>query len=159
MFQPIVMLPVFINRPLHTWRNTDFAICCNDLPRSLNNPAKNGPACIFKQVICIVFNIRYSFNLGIKRNHDKPAPRPLIHGAHTRQMVSVKHQRMARGIAERVLVFLLGSNFIGGTKLLHIGSAQAHAFLKLSGNQQAFPLGLGELRSNIPPTTNRQGFC
>ena len=72
-------------------------------------------------------------------------------------MVGIQNERVTRGKAEWIFVFLLGKNVIGGAELFDRGVVEPCAFLHFCRNQKPFALGFCHFRLDIPSAANCQG--
>ena len=129
----------------------------DDLFCPFDYPRKNAFSGVVVKIVSEIFNVVFAFDFGIERNDDQPAPDPVIRGRDSRQVVGIQNERVTRGKAERIFVFLLGKNVIGGAELFDRGVVKPCAFLHFCRNQKPFALGFCHFRLDIPSAANGQG--
>ena len=97
--------------------------------------------------------------LGIERDDDEPSPDTIIGCADARQMVGVKHQRVARLEGKRVLVLLFCKDIVGGAELLDGRVVQSGTLLHLCCNEQTLALDLSHFRLDVAAASDSQRIC
>ena len=129
----------------------------NDLFCPFDYPRKNAFSGIVVKIVSEIFNVVFAFDFGIERNDDQPAPDTVVRGRDSRQVVGIQNERVTRGKAERIFVFLLGKNVIGGAELFDRGVIEPCTLLHFCRNQKPFALGFCHFRLDIPSAANGQG--
>ena len=74
-------------------------------------------------------------------------------------MVGVKHQSVAGLEGERVLIFLLCKDIIGGAELLDGGIVQTSTFLHLGSNEESFTFDLRHFWFDVSTASNSECIC
>ena len=95
MSKPVILGAVFINGFLYACRNRDFVIKFNDLFGTFDYPREDTLTGIGIEVFRVVLLITGTFDLGVKRDHNKPAPYTIVRSADTRQVIGIEYQCMA----------------------------------------------------------------
>ena len=74
-------------------------------------------------------------------------------------MVGVKHQCVAGLKRERILVFLLCKDIIGGAELLNGGIVQTSTFLHFGCDEESFSFDLSHFRFNVSAASDSERIC
>ena len=98
----------------HHQRLGNLVVLGNDPDRAFDDPAQDCSAALLVEVVGVVLDVAVALNDRVKRDHNKPSPCTGIQSADLRQVIGIEHQRVGGYVGERVLVLLLGVDFVSG---------------------------------------------
>jgi len=78
MPEPVILTAVFIDGFRHTVGNWNLVVECDYFLCTFNDPSQNAFTSVFIQILAIILDVGIAFNLGTKRNDNKPAPDTII---------------------------------------------------------------------------------
>ena len=156
MGKPIAVITVFFDSCLHTIGQFEAEIVPDCLLRTLYDPSEYVGSGILLEIPRVVLDVAFPGNGSIEGNHNQTPPDARIHRADTRQMVRIKHQRVARREIEWRLVLLFPLDLVRGTQLLDRRCREPHPFLKLGSNQEPLAFDFGDFRLHVSPTAHGQ---
>ena len=157
MAEPVILAAVFVDCFLYALRHRDLVFQLDDLLGTFDDPRQNAFASVVIQVLAVILDVAFAGDLRTERDHDQPAPDPVVRSADPRQMIRIEHQRVAGLEGERVLILLFREHIVRGAELLDRGVVQPRAFLHLSSDQEPLALDLGHFRLDVPAAAHGQG--
>ena len=107
MSEPVVLAAIFIDGLRHAVRYRNLVVQRDDFFGSFDDPCQYAFTGIFIQVLTVIFDVGFALDLGVERNHDKPAPDTIIGGGDAGQVVCIQHQRVAGLEGKRVFILFL----------------------------------------------------